>query len=543
MKTQWHPLAAALLLGLASGQALAGGYVTLPEYDAAALATSTNPVNTLAKLTKAGAVNNAADPLFLGTGATLPANLVQLASNTTTTLPFTNIGGTAISTMGTLYDRVYRDTSDNALVFATRLELDPAAGVEINDIFRNGYSGLTLNTSSTIQASWWAQAATDYRLKAASRNEQGLYQIYNSSNVLIGSNPNIYNVDRVDLSTDTSTPESNPKSGWYFIKAKTTSTRTLSYRLVNNTIGIYRGNQEPNGPVQTLWVSGYQPAWVQVITFPAISDKTLLNTPFTPTVSVDSGLTVTLTSQTPSICSVSGLSVTLIASGTCTLQASQAGDTTNLAATSVSQSFNVTKVAQSISFPAITDKTLLNSPVTPTVSASSGLAVILVSQTPAVCSVSGASVTLAAAGLCTVQASQAGNATYAAATSVSQSFNVTKATQTISFSAIGDKAAGDAPFTLSISASSGLAVALASQTTSVCTVSGSTVTLVSAGLCTLQATQAGNATYASASAVSQSFNINPVVQVVADGDAPLPAWMLFMLGSGLLSAMWRKRSS
>jgi hypothetical protein len=48
----------------------------------------------------------------------------------------------------------------------------------------------------------------------------------------------------------------------------------------------------------------------------------------------------------------------------------------------------------------------------------------------------------------------------------------------------------------------------------VCTVSGATVTLVSAGTCTIQATQAGNANYAAATPVNQSFQVTPGVPIL-----------------------------
>jgi hypothetical protein len=114
-------------------------------------------------------------------------------------------------------------------------------------------------------------------------------------------------------------------------------------------------------------------------------------------------------------------------------------------------------------------------------------------------------------GTCTIQATQAGNANYGAAAPVNQSFQVTGSTpQSITFGALSNQAFGTAPFTVSATASSGLAVSLASTTTPVCTVSGSTVTLTADGTCTIQATQAGNATYAAAAPVNQSFQVTSV---------------------------------
>ena len=172
---------------------------------------------------------------------------------------------------------------------------------------------------------------------------------------------------------------------------------------------------------------------------------------------------------------------------------------------------------QTITFGALSNKAYGSAPFTVSATASSGLAVSFNSQTTSVCTVSGATVTLVAVGVCTIQATQAGNANYAAATPVNQSFQVTPGTQTITFGALSNKALGSAPFTVSATASSGLAVSFNSQTTSVCTVSGATVTLVAVGVCTIQATQAGNANYAAATPVNQSFQVTPGTQTITFG--------------------------
>jgi hypothetical protein len=152
---------------------------------------------------------------------------------------------------------------------------------------------------------------------------------------------------------------------------------------------------------------------------------------------------------------------------------------------------------------------IIGTPLTLSATASSGLVVSFASQTTSICTVSGATATFVAAGTCTIQATQAGNSTYAAATAVSQSFTVSAASlqsQTITFSNPGTQTVGT-PLTLSASASSGLTVSFASQTTGICTVSGTVATFVAAGSCTIQATEAGNSTYAAATAVLQSFTV------------------------------------
>jgi uncharacterized protein (TIGR03437 family) len=66
---------------------------------------------------------------------------------------------------------------------------------------------------------------------------------------------------------------------------------------------------------------------------------------------------------------------------------------------------------------------------------------------------------------------------------------------------------GVSPFTIGATASSGLAVSFGSPTPAVCTVAVNTVIIVAAGTCTIQATQAGNADYAAAAPVTQSFTV------------------------------------
>jgi hypothetical protein len=136
------------------------------------------------------------------------------------------------------------------------------------------------------------------------------------------------------------------------------------------------------------------------------------------------------------------------------------------------------------------------------------------SATPAVCTASSATVTLLAVGACTIQATQAGNANWAAAAPVSQSFQVATGSQTITFGALSNQALGAAPFTVSATATSGLAVSFNSLTTSVCTVSGATVTLVAISTCTIQATQPGNANWAAAAPISQSFQVQAPVSTL-----------------------------
>jgi hypothetical protein len=150
---------------------------------------------------------------------------------------------------------------------------------------------------------------------------------------------------------------------------------------------------------------------------------TLGSTAPTPAATASSNLTVTYTSATAPVCTVIGSVITVLITGTCTINANQAGNGTYSAATQVVRSFEVSYVAQTISFDALTGATLgVSSAPLIRGSASSGLGVSYSSATPGVCVVSGSLISMLNAGTCTISASQAGDGTYSAAASVSQSF-------------------------------------------------------------------------------------------------------------------------
>jgi hypothetical protein len=108
----------------------------------------------------------------------------------------------------------------------------------------------------------------------------------------------------------------------------------------------------------------------------------------------------------------------------------------------------------------------------------------------------------------------------------SQSSSQTPMSQTIAFGAIAAQTAG-ASLALTATSSSGLPVSFASTTPVVCAISGSMAMLNAAGTCTLQASQSGNSSYASATMVSQSFTVNAGLTACATPSQTNPA-----VGSG-----------
>ncbi len=80
----------------------------------------------------------------------------------------------------------------------------------------------------------------------------------------------------------------------------------------------------------------------QTIAFPSVTDKLVADAPFALAATASSNLPVSYTSTTPSVCTVAGNMVTLVATGVCTIYASQPGDDQYSPAPDVFRSFSVT---------------------------------------------------------------------------------------------------------------------------------------------------------------------------------------------------------
>jgi len=261
----------------------------------------------------------------------------------------------------------------------------------------------------------------------------------------------------------------------------------------------------------------------QTITFGPLNNIGFSAAPITLTATASSGLTLSFTSTTPSVCTISGSTLTLVAVGACSITASQAGNASYAAAPSVVQSFMVNPRPQTITFGPLSNQPLGTGPFPVSATASSGLVVTFVSNTPSICTVSGLNVALVATGTCSITASQPGNATYAAATSVIQNFTVTIGSQTISFDAIPNQVVGVPPFQIAVQASSGLPVGTVSDTLAVCKVASGLVMLLSAGTCSLTASQGGNASFSAATPVTRNFTASlakPSGTLVAAAGSP-----------------------
>lgn len=158
----------------------------------------------------------------------------------------------------------------------------------------------------------------------------------------------------------------------------------------------------------------------------------------------------------------------------------------------------------------------------------SGLPVSFTVTTPAICELrtleNGSLVLISATGLsgdsnlCSVVATAQGDNRWAAALPVTRSFNWIRQAQSISFTLPSSRFYGGAPTVLTATATSTLPVSFVSMTPTICqvTVSDSRTTLsyvspisaASSALCSIQATQTGDATFSAAPALLRSITWN-----------------------------------
>jgi uncharacterized protein (TIGR03437 family) len=260
------------------------------------------------------------------------------------------------------------------------------------------------------------------------------------------------------------------------------------------------------------------PKAAQTITFANPGAQNFGTTP-TVTATSTSSLTVTFTSSTTGVCTItSGGALTFVTTGTCTINADQAGNGSFLAAATVSRSFTVNAVvpgAPTIGTATAGDTQATVAFTAPAFTGGGTITGYTATSNPGGLTGSGAASPITVTGLTdgtaytfTVTATNSAGtgSPSAASNSVTPAAN-----QTITFANPGAQTFGTTP-TLTATASSGLTVAFTSATPAVCTItSGGALTLVSSGTCTINANQAGNASFLAAPQVSRSFSVLAVV--------------------------------
>jgi uncharacterized repeat protein (TIGR01451 family) len=232
---------------------------------------------------------------------------------------------------------------------------------------------------------------------------------------------------------------------------------------------------------------------------------------------------LTIDGSSATVCAINNGIVTFIGAGVCTIDANQGGDATYAPAPQVQQLIEVDSAggvgSQTIAFTstAPSNATVAGPSYSAAAAATSGLPVVLTidGASATVCTINNGTVTFIGAGICTIDANQGGDATYAAAPQVQQAFAVASAggvsSQTIQFTSTAPVGAtvGGPSYLATAIATSGMPVVLTidGTSTSVCAINNGTVTFIGAGACTIDANQGGNATYAPAPQLQQSFTV------------------------------------
>jgi hypothetical protein len=222
-------IALSLMLGL--GAHAAHAFVALPE-------SGTLRVN--------GVNNAASDPLYLGDGWNPLAEGYTRAARRISSVIYDGVD------LGTFYDFVYRNTTDNTLLFASRFELDVGEieigdleyDVEINDILRRGYAFYDVSVG-------WYDSGTDsdFRLQSTAHTSNGVRT--RPTNPVDEFDDNV-----VDFRTDISVEEGNPTTGWYVLKTNATEfiylTDAVTIRQAPSIDGM-------SPPLRTATFEGFAP--------------------------------------------------------------------------------------------------------------------------------------------------------------------------------------------------------------------------------------------------------------------------------------------
>jgi mono/diheme cytochrome c family protein len=182
-------------------------------------------------------------------------------------------------------------------------------------------------------------------------------------------------------------------------------------------------NYEPAKSVQRTFAINQG---TQTITFleqnPATRPFLPSTFPLSPAATASSGLPVTHTSTTPAVCTVADTTVTVLEVGTCTIEASQAGNANYQQAVEVSQTLTIVPADQVITFastqPAQNYSLNGTFALAPLGASSSGLVVTYSSAQPDICTITDTTITMAAVGTCRIAADQPGDTHFNAAPQV-----------------------------------------------------------------------------------------------------------------------------
>lgn len=162
----------------------------------------------------------------------------------------------------------------------------------------------------------------------------------------------------------------------------------------------------------------------QSVTFNPPSTLTGSQFPYELTISLNSGLTPSISTSTPSFCSIDGITLNMVSAGKCVIKVDQTGNNLFAPLRPVTRTITLTKSNQVLTFNPPSRLILNQFPYTLEASTTSGLAITFSSRTTRVCTVSGNILNRIASGTCTIVASQPGNGLFNSARAVTKSIRI-----------------------------------------------------------------------------------------------------------------------
>ena len=240
-----------------------------------------------------------------------------------------------------------------------------------------------------------------------------------------------------------------------------------------------------------------------------------------------SDATFTIDSSSSAICSVSNGVISFSAVGDCVLLANAAGNPNYNAAPAVSQTINVIKGEQNITFSSsvpsgarIGDANYNYTPIAAGGASTSPVVFAIASGSSSVCHITAGVVTFDSPGDCVVEASQAGDSNFNAAPPVTQTISVGKGLNALSWSASAPTNAvvdGSAftPLAASAVSPANIVYSIASSSSSVCTLTNGSVTFQTVGDCVVRANQGATSMWEAASEIAMTISVGKGTQTVS----------------------------
>ncbi|TDN78992.1 uncharacterized protein YhjY with autotransporter beta-barrel domain [Stakelama pacifica] len=214
-------------------------------------------------------------------------------------------------------------------------------------------AGLTLSGDGLLSGTPTAAGSFGFTLSAADANGNAGTKAY--SIAIVSPQVNVTPAALPDGSVGTAYSQPLSATGGTAPYSYAVSTGTLPAGLTLAGNGTLSGTPDAAGSVSftvtatdafgTSGAVGYTltiAKAAQTISFTAPADIALGSGPVTLVAAASSGLPVSFVAATPSVCTVAGDQATLVASGTCTIEAQQAGNENIAAAPLVSRSFTIT---------------------------------------------------------------------------------------------------------------------------------------------------------------------------------------------------------